>query len=370
MSDLVPAHRYASLFGTNRFGSREDVVEEYEIAAGFDWAKKKRVAALLQRNEALLNESKARGVLILVWLSQHVFVASFYPGEVQNAVYLYRRPDIVTDQPQAHEGIHNTTVTRLDFQFPGNETCFCSYAVGFDPFLTILAVEQPLQECLRIWFSNKELSVEQGRLLGLFYGTLFLSGCIFRVGGIAFARSLHENPNQRPRRIIIHGLLRRALEVNMHLDSFVVGSDIPRGTTLSGILPRSSSVAPCAHRNYIFMICCQLRIGIIFWTVCWQPSKNITTHRALASNTVITTVRLNGWHREAIIMSLDLLNPILQANRYRVYALRIKKKNETDRSKQLAVDLLAFVERPWLLFPLLRDNVDIFEPQVVASSNC
>ena len=234
MSDLVPAHRYASLFGTNRFGRREDVVEEYEIAAGFDWAKK-RVAALLQRIEALLNESKARGVLILVWLSQHVFVASFYPGEVQNAVYLYRRPDLVTDQPQAHEGIHNTTVARLDFQFPGNKTCFCSYAVGFDPFLTILAVEQPLQECLRIWFSNKELSVEQGRLLGLFYGTLFLWGCIFRVGGIAFARSLHENPNQRPRRIIIHGLLRRALEVNMHLDSFVVGSDIPRGTTLSGI---------------------------------------------------------------------------------------------------------------------------------------
>ena len=68
-------------------------------------------------------------------------------------------------------------------------------------------------------------------------------------------------------------------------------------------------------------------------------------------------------------MSLGLLNPILQANRYRVYALRIKKKSETDRSKQLAVDLLAFVERPWLLFPLLRDNVDIFEPQVVATSN-
>ena len=97
MSDLVPAHRYASLFGTNRFGRREDVVEEYEIEAGFDWAKKKRVAALLQRIDAFLNESKAQVVLILVWLSQHVFVASFYPGEVQNAVYLYHRSDLVTD---------------------------------------------------------------------------------------------------------------------------------------------------------------------------------------------------------------------------------------------------------------------------------
>ena len=194
------------MFGTNRFGDRV-IVEEYEIAAGFDWSNKKRAAAMLRRINALLDEANTRGRLILVWLSEHVFVASNYTGEVQNFVLLFGRPVLIADQPRAHEGINERTVTFLHFVFPGSETVFYSYAVGADPFLKLLAVDKPLQECLGICFNNKELSALNGHVLGLFVGILWLWRCTFVDGGIAFVRSLRDNPNQGPRRIEIVGSL-------------------------------------------------------------------------------------------------------------------------------------------------------------------
>jgi len=165
----------------------------------------------------------------------------------------------------------------LNVQFRGShvENFFHFVAVGADPFLKVFAVDMPLQECLQISFYNTELSAENGHLLGLFRGCFYLIACRFVDGGIAFARSLRDNPNQGPRRIQIAGslpfgpdgcgVLRTALVENKHLDAFEIGASMPRATDLSGIFAAlkfsgSDGQKDCFCRARLSMMRCALTI--------------------------------------------------------------------------------------------------------------
>ena len=205
----------------------------------------------------------------------------------------------------------------------------------------------------------------------------------FTDGGVAFARSLRDNPNQGPWKIEIHrrppfspeGLegLEAALMVNQHLNTFKLGADIPADNDFTALfrgIKSSRSIctleirSTLSDQNWAFLLDCigghpkitSLKFG--HYTPLAEPRSHELVQTLLSSNSVITTVNL---HFNKPISREDRLqlNIILEANRYRVRALEITTKTLEYRSRRLAFDLIAFSNKPWLLFALLHNNVDI-----------